>query len=126
MYSLCAYRWESTEAPINVFSSWILFNRYFLTILIMVTEQLYWRKILCGCFRSLGLWLLLAIMKRCAERCALQLYRTSLNCYKLVKVFRYFYTTILSIWWQIPFLCVSLSNYVYLKLYLSRHLLAQS
>ena len=24
--------------------------RYFLTILIMVTEQLYWRKVLCGCF----------------------------------------------------------------------------
>ena len=32
----------------------------------------------CGSFRSLWLWLLIAIMKRCAERCALQLYYTSL------------------------------------------------
>ena len=26
-------------------------QKYFLMILIMVTDQLYWRKILCGCFR---------------------------------------------------------------------------
>ena len=36
------------------------------------TEQLYWRKILCGCFRFIWLWLLISIMKRCAEQCALQ------------------------------------------------------
>ena len=45
----------------------------------MDTEQLYRRQIICGCFRSSLLWLLLAIMKKCAERCALQLYGTSLN-----------------------------------------------
>ena len=33
----------------------------------------------CGSFRSLWLWLLIAIMKRCAERCALQLYCTFLT-----------------------------------------------
>ena len=32
----------------------------------------------CGYFHSLWLWLLTAITKRCAERCALQLYCTSL------------------------------------------------
>ena len=32
----------------------------------------------CGSFRSLWLWLLIAIMQRCIERCALQLYCTSL------------------------------------------------
>ena len=32
----------------------------------------------CGNFLSLWLWLLIAIMKRCAEPCALQLYCTSL------------------------------------------------
>ena len=50
----------------------------FLTILIMVTEQLYWR-LYCGCFRFIWLWLLLSVMKRCAERCILQLYHTSLG-----------------------------------------------
>ena len=44
--------------------------------------QLYWRKILCGYFCFLSLWLLIAIMKRYAERCALQLYRTSLITFK--------------------------------------------
>ena len=29
--------------------------------------------------QNLWLWLLIAIMKRCAERCALQFYRTSLS-----------------------------------------------
>ena len=33
----------------------------------MVAEQLYWRKILSGCFRFILLWLLIAIMKRCTE-----------------------------------------------------------
>ena len=45
----------------------------------MVTEYVYWRKMLCGCFPFIWLWLLSAIIKRCAERCALQLYRTSLK-----------------------------------------------
>ena len=29
---------------------------------IMVTELLYWRKVLCGCFRIIWLWLLIAVM----------------------------------------------------------------
>ena len=41
--------------------------------IIMVTEQLYWRKITCGCFHFIWLWLLIAIVKRCIERCAVQL-----------------------------------------------------
>ena len=60
-------------------SSWIFLHRYFLTMLIMVTEQLYWKKSICGCFRFILLWLLKAIMKRCVERCALQLYCNSLR-----------------------------------------------
>ena len=54
-------------------------SHIFLTILIMVTEQLYCRKTICGCFRYIWLWLLISIMKRCAERYALQLYYTSLT-----------------------------------------------
>ena len=42
----------------------------------MVAEQLYLRKILCGCFHFIWLWLLISIMKKYAERCALQLYQT--------------------------------------------------
>ena len=38
----------------------------------MVTEQLYWRKILCSYFRFIWLWLLIAIMKRCTEQCTIQ------------------------------------------------------
>ena len=52
---------------------------FFLMILIMVREQLCWRKVTRGCFRFIWLWLLFAIMKRCAERCALQLYHNFLN-----------------------------------------------
>ena len=59
----------------------------FLTILIMVTEQQHWRKIICGYFRFIWLWLRTAIMKRCAERCALQLYRTSLRYHYTKEVF---------------------------------------
>ena len=58
----------------------------------MVTEQLYWRKNFCGCFRFIWLWLLISIMKRYAERCALQLYHTSLN----EKVGHQIYSSILS------------------------------
>ena len=47
-------------------------------ILIIFTEQLYWRKFFCGCFRSLWLWLLIAVIKRCAELCVLQLYRITI------------------------------------------------
>ena len=56
-------------------------HRYFLTLSIMVTEQLYLRKVLCDCSRPIWLWLLVTVMKRCAERCALQLYCTSLSCH---------------------------------------------
>ena len=62
-----------------VFSLWILLHRLFLTIISKVTEQLCWRKIYCDCFRLIWLWLLIATKKRCAERWALKLYRTSLN-----------------------------------------------
>ena len=37
------------------------------------------KKNCCGCFRFIWLWLLTAIMKRCTGRCAMELYRTSLN-----------------------------------------------
>ena len=36
------------------------------------------KKYLRGCFGSIWLWLLIPVTKRCAERCALQLYRTSI------------------------------------------------
>ena len=52
--------------------------RYFWMLLIMVTEQLYQRNILCGCFHFIRLWLN-SIMKRCTEWCAPQLYQTSLK-----------------------------------------------
>ena len=60
---------------------------YFLSkqLLIMVTDQLYRRKILCGCFCFTWLWLLIAIMKRCTEWYALQFYSTSIGV--LVKTF---------------------------------------
>ena len=77
---------KSSEDRIRVFSSWSFLHRYFSTILIMVTVHLHWRKILCGCIRSLWLWLLIAIMKRCAERCTLQLYHTSLSYYPFHKI----------------------------------------
>ena len=51
---------------------------YFSTILIMFTEQLCCRKVLCGCFRFIWLWQLIPIIKRGAERCALHLYCTYL------------------------------------------------
>ena len=40
------------------------------------------KKSLCGCFHYTWLWLLISIMKRCAERCALQLHHTSLRDFK--------------------------------------------
>ena len=78
IFFFCAWSWELSEDLIKLFSSWILLYRYFLTILIMVTEQLYRRKILRGCFRFIWLLLFASIMKRCAEWCALQLCHTSL------------------------------------------------
>ena len=50
----------------------------------MVTEQLYWRKIIRGCFHFIWLWLLIAIVKRCTERRSLQLHRTSLTDVNLI------------------------------------------
>ena len=61
-------------------------HRCFLTMLILVTEQPYWRKILWDCFRFIWLWLLTAVMKRCAKQCSLQLYRTSLIRFYLQSV----------------------------------------
>ena len=65
----------------------------FLVILIMVTEQVYWKKVFCGCLRPIWLWLFIAIMKRCAERCELQLYRTSSSHISGMpeKVFKFFW-----------------------------------
>ena len=37
------------------------------------------KKSFCSCFRFKCMWLLISIMKRCAERCVLQLYHTSLS-----------------------------------------------
>ena len=54
-------------------------SQIFLTILITITEPLYWSKTICGCFCLIWLWLLIAIMKWSAERCALQLHRASLK-----------------------------------------------
>ena len=51
----------------------------FLTILITITEQLHSWKRFCGCFHFTWLWLLISVTKRCAERCALQLYQTFLS-----------------------------------------------
>lgn len=45
----------------------------------MVTEQLYCRNVLCGFLSFIWLWLLVVVMKRCAERYALELHRTSLS-----------------------------------------------
>ena len=61
-------------------------SQIFLTILIMVTKQFYWRKILCGYFRFIWVWLLIAIMKRRLERWTLQLYRTSLSIFILFQL----------------------------------------
>ena len=82
IHLFCASHQESSEHSIKVSSKWIFTNRYFLMILIMVTEQIYWGKIPYGCFRFIWLWLLISIMKSCTERCALQLYHSSLRTYK--------------------------------------------
>ena len=69
----CAWLFWKRSSFFQDFPSHIFSND-----IIMVTEQLYWRKAHCGCFGFLWLWLLIAITKKCAERYALQLYRTSL------------------------------------------------
>ena len=69
---------ESFEEPLEVFSSWIFLYRIFLMTLIMVTEHLFWRKVLCGCFCLIWLLLLSDIIKSCTEWCALELHCTSL------------------------------------------------
>ena len=38
----------SLEDPIKVFNSWISRHRWILMMWIMVTERLYWRKVLCA------------------------------------------------------------------------------
>ena len=88
IYLCCTCGKVSSEDPIKVFSSWILLHRYYLTILIMVTEQFYWRKILCGCFRFIWLWLLIAIMNRCAERmsCLSTFILFQLQCWIILRV----------------------------------------
>ena len=85
MWLFCACSQELLADSIKVFSSWIFLHRSFLTILIIVTEQLYWRKILSGCFHFIWLWLLITIMKRCGSRCTLQLNHISFNNYNITK-----------------------------------------
>ena len=82
----------------KVFPSWVFLHIYFLTILIISKEQLYWRKIIRGCFRFIMLWLL--IMNRCADWCALQLYRTSLK--ELIH-----HSGIMQIWFEEYFLALT-------------------
>ena len=48
------------------------------------------KKVLFGCFHRIWLWLLIAIMKRCVERCVLQLYRTSSRTGTLNKKYQFF------------------------------------
>ena len=54
----------------------VFLHRYFLTILIMVNDRAArknWRNILCSYFRFIWLSLHIAMMKRRAEQCGLQL-----------------------------------------------------
>ena len=71
-YQSCAYEWYLWIIK----GSWISVHRYFLKVLIMVTEQLYWRNVLSVCFRSLGMFI--AFMKMCSEEHTLHLYCISL------------------------------------------------
>ena len=86
-------------------------HRYFLTILIMFTEQLQWRKILCGCFRFIWLWLLISIMKRCAERCAMQLHHRY-----LLRIIIWFKVTIYSQVDVQPTILISSFNRMFLRI----------
>ena len=44
------------------------------------------KKKFCGCFRLIWLWLLIVIIKKCTERCALHLYRKSLSTFILFQL----------------------------------------
>ena len=68
IFILCFCGEESSEYPIKVFTSWIFLHRYFFN------------------FHFIWLWFLIAIMKRCAEQCTLQLYRTSLSIFILFQL----------------------------------------
>ena len=63
-------------------------SKIFLTIVIMVREQFYRGKILCGYFCFVWLQLFLAIIKRYTERCVLQLYCTSLSIFIICQLQR--------------------------------------
>ena len=67
---------KSSEVTIKVFSSLIFFNRYFNNISHGYRAAILKKKFY-GCFCSSWLWLLLDIMKRCAEQCTM--YRNSLS-----------------------------------------------
>ena len=61
MYFFCAC--EKNHKKIR--SSYLVqkaFSKINLTVLMKVTEQLYCRKNLCGCFRFIWLWLLISII----------------------------------------------------------------
>ena len=90
---------ESLEDPIKVFSLWIFLHIYFFMTLIMVTGQLYWRKVLCDCFHFIWLWLFIAIIKRSTERCAQQLYRSSLSFVNFPENELHQIVSDLQVWW---------------------------
>ena len=60
-----------------------LVHEFFFTYIFNVINHGYraaiLKKYLCNCFHFICLWLLISIMKKRAERCALQLYQTSLT-----------------------------------------------
>ena len=91
---------ESLEDPNKVFSLWIFLHIYFFKTLIMVTGQLYWRKVLCDCFHFIWLWLFIAIIKRCAERCAQLLYRSSLSSVNFPENELHQIVSDLQVWWS--------------------------
>ena len=89
---------ERKQPPVDFQQQTILFNVFILCLWLRIFQGVWfmnspswlsevnrgyrvacWRKIICDCFCSLWLWLVIVIMKRCPERYPLQLYRTSLK-----------------------------------------------
>ena len=60
-FTSCVY--GTCKVPIKVLNSWIFLHRYFSKDFNTVAEQLYWRKIFCGCLRSCGCGCLFPLWK---------------------------------------------------------------
>ena len=75
-YAELNYRAEAATSSYSALS--------ILTISIVISEPLNWKKTYCGCLCFAWLRLLIAIMKRCTECYALQFYHTSLICWVFV------------------------------------------